>query len=95
VKLGALMPTAPYRLDTLTVVLADRHGDRPVRKLADLAGMRIGVQTATLADAITMRYEDGVLADWVVHVPDWHALFAKLKGDEIDAAFVNMRAFDA
>jgi len=33
--------------------------------------------------------------DRIVHVPDWHALFAKLHGGEIDAAFVDMRAFDA
>jgi ABC-type amino acid transport substrate-binding protein len=95
VALGELMPTAPYRLDSLTVILADEHADRPVRKLSDLEGMRVGVQIATLADAIAMRYDSGQLADRIVHVPDWHALFAKLHGGEIDAAFVDMRAFDA
>jgi len=95
VKLGDLMPTQPYRLDTITVVLADRRADRQIRKLADLDGLKIGVQIATLADAIAMRYEDGRLADQVVHVPDSRALFAKLRGGEIDAAFVDLRAFDA
>jgi ABC-type amino acid transport substrate-binding protein len=95
VTLGELMPTAAYRLDTITVVLTDRNADRPVRKLSDLEGMRVGVQIATLADAIAMRYDGGQLADRIVHVTDWHELFAKLRGGEIDAAFVDMRAFDA
>jgi ABC-type amino acid transport substrate-binding protein len=95
VKLGDLMPTVPYRFDTLAVVLADRHADRPVRKLADLDGLRIGVQIATLADAIAMRYDGGLLANRVVHLPDWRAVFAKLRANEIDAAFVAMRTFDA
>jgi ABC-type amino acid transport substrate-binding protein len=88
------MPTEPYRLDTVTVVLADRRADRQVRRLADLDGLKIGVQIATLADAIAMHYEDGRLADKIVHFPDSRALFAKLRGGEIDAAFVDMRAFD-
>jgi ABC-type amino acid transport substrate-binding protein len=95
VKLGELMPTEPYRFDTLTIVLADGHADRPVRKLADLDGLRIGVQIATLADAIAMRYDNGLLANRIVHLPDWRAAFAKLRANEIDAAFVDMRAFDA
>ncbi|WP_158258215.1 substrate-binding periplasmic protein [Rhodopila globiformis] len=95
VKLGALMPTQPYRFDTLTVVLGKSHADRPVRKLADLDGLRIGVQTATLADAIAMRYDGGLLANRIVHLPDSRALFAKLRAGEIDAAFVDMRAVDA
>ncbi len=95
VKLGELMPTRAYRLDVLTVVLATRNADRRVGKLTDLAGLKIGVQIATLPDAITMYYGGGSLAEQVVHLRDTLELFEGLQTGAIDAAFVNLRAFDA
>jgi ABC-type amino acid transport substrate-binding protein len=95
VKLGELMATRPYRLDVLTVVLAARIVDRHVRKLTDLDGLKIGVQTATLPDAIAMYYGGGSLMEHVVHLRDTHDLFEELQSGDIDAAFVNLRAFDA
>jgi ABC-type amino acid transport substrate-binding protein len=95
VKIGALAATRPYRLDTLTVVLSARNGGRPVNTLGDLDGLRIGVQIATLADAIAMRYRDGQLNQHVVHVTDAREMFGKLQTGELDAVLVDMRAFDA
>lgn len=95
VKLGELAPTQPYRLDTLTVVLSARNADRPVRKLADLAGLKVGVEIATLADAIAMSYADGQLAEHVVHLPDARELFGRLQHGELDAGFLGLREFDA
>lgn len=95
VKLGELMATRPYRFDVLTVVLAARVADRHVRKLTDLDGLKIGVQTATLPDAISMYYGGGSLADHVAHLRDTPDLFEGLQSGAIDAAFVNLRAFDA
>ncbi|MBN9561975.1 MAG: transporter substrate-binding domain-containing protein [Alphaproteobacteria bacterium] len=95
IKLGALVPTRPYRLDTLTVVLAAKDGNRPIHTLADLQGLKLGVQTATLADAIAMRYAGGRLIENVMHVPDARALFGRLQRGELDAAFVAQREVDA
>ena len=95
IKLGELVPTRPYRLDTLTVVLAAKDANRPIHTLADLDGMKVGVQTATLADAIAMRYAGGRLIERVVHVPDARALFGPLQNGDLDAAFVSLREFDA
>ncbi len=95
VKLRELVATQPYRLDTLTVVLSARNADRPVRKLADLAGLKVGVEIATLADAIAMSYADGQLAERVVHLPDAHALFDRVQRGELDAGFVGLRELDA
>ncbi len=95
VKLGELAPTRPYRLDAITVVLSAQKGDRPVHKLADLAGLTVGVEIATLADAIAMNYGDGQLREHVVHVPDARALFDRLDRGELDAAFVALRELDA
>jgi len=95
VKTGDLAATRPYRLDTLTVVLAARNADRRIRTLGDLDGMKLGVQIATLCDAIAMRYGEGRLSEHVVHVPDASDLFTRLQGGELDAALVDLRAFDA
>lgn len=95
VETGMLAATRPYRLDALTVVLSPRNVDHPVRTLADLDGLKIGVQLATLSDAIIMRYGDSRYQDQVVHVPDPRDLFDKLQNNELDAALVDLRAFDA
>jgi ABC-type amino acid transport substrate-binding protein len=92
---GALAATRPYRLDTLAVVLPARDANRTIQQLADLDGLRIGVQIATLADAIAMRYDNGRLAQHVVHLPDSRDVFAALQKGELDAAFADLRAFDA
>ena len=95
VKTGDLLATRPYRLDALAVVLSAREANRKIRTLGDLDGMKIGVQLATLSDAIAMRYGDGRLRENVVHVPDARNLFGKLQDGELDAAVVDLRAFDA
>jgi hypothetical protein len=95
VKIGELAATRPYRLDALTVVLSARDAGRQVRILGDLDGLKIGVQIATLADAIAMQYDDGRLSQHVVHVPDARELFGRLQNNELDAALVDLRAFDA
>ncbi len=66
-----------------------------IRKLADLDGLKIGVQIATLPDAIAMRYDGGRLIEHVVHLPDTRDLFERLQSGGLDAAFVDLRAFDA
>jgi ABC-type amino acid transport substrate-binding protein len=95
IKLGELIATRPYRLDTLTVVLAAKDANRRVHTLGDLDGLKLGVQTATLADAIAMRYAGGRLIENVVHVPNAPALFGRLQHGELDAAFVAQRELDA
>ena len=90
-----LAATRPYRMDALTVVLSPHGADRRVKTLADLDGLKTGVQLATLSDAIAMRYGDGRLQDRVVHVPEARDLFDKLQNNELDAALVDLRAFDA
>ncbi len=95
IELGELVATQPYRLDVLTVVLAAKDANRPIHTLADLDGLKVGVQTATLADAIAMRYAGGRLIEHVVHLPDARALFGRLQRGELDAAFVALRELDA
>ncbi len=95
VKLGELLATRPYRLDALTVVLSSRDADRHIGRLADLADLKLGVQIATLADAIAMQYGEGQLVARVVHLPDSRKLLDAVQAGDLDAAFVDLRAFDA
>ncbi len=95
IKMNALAATRPYRLDVLTVVLSPHDANRTIRHLADLDGLKVGVQIATLADAIAMHYRNGQLIESVLHMPDAHDLFQALQAGTIDAAFVDARAFDA
>jgi ABC-type amino acid transport substrate-binding protein len=95
VHLGTLVATEPYRFDAITVVLSPARGGETVRKLSDIAGLRLGVEIHSLADLIAMSYEQGRLADRVVHFPDTRALFAQLESGSIDAGLVDQREFDA
>jgi len=95
VPLGTLAPTQPYRFDAITVVLSPAHRDRTVRRLSDVADLRLGVEIHSLADLIAMSYGQGRLADRVVHFPDSRALFAQLESGEIDAALADQHEFDA
>ena len=95
IPLQDLMPTQPYRFDALAVVLAPAHADFPVKKLADISGMSLGVEIHTLPDLIAMYYGQGRLAQWVVHFTDSAALFTALEAGRIDAALVDLHEFDA
>jgi ABC-type amino acid transport substrate-binding protein len=95
VKMNSLAATRPYRLDALTVVLSAQEGNRSVRRLADLDGLKLAVQIATLPDAIAMRYGDGRLIEHVLHMREARDVFQALQAGEADAAFVDVRSFDA
>jgi ABC-type amino acid transport substrate-binding protein len=95
VELHEIIPSRPYRADALAVVLPSRDSDRRVRRLADLEGLKIGVQIATLADAIAMQYGDRQLDEHVVHVREAQDLFQRLESGTLDAAFAGVREYDA
>ena len=59
VSLGELAPTRPYHFAPLTVILSGSVAGKSISSLADLAGLRLGVNQSTLSDAILMRYGAG------------------------------------
>ena len=95
IRLGELVATRPYRFDALAVVLSSALSGRSVRKLADIADLKLGVQIHSLADLIAMSYAQGRLAEHVVHFMDAGSLFEALRDGKIDAAFVGLHQFDA
>jgi ABC-type amino acid transport substrate-binding protein len=66
-----------------------------VHTLADLTGLKVGVEIHGLPDLIAMTYRQGALAEQVVHVTQARALFAQLESGDIDAALVDPRELDA
>src|SRR6185312_11349574 len=61
VPLGVLAPSHPYIYSALTVVLGPKARERPIAGIGDLAGLHIGIESGTLADAILMTFESGRL----------------------------------
>ncbi|HKV00198.1 MAG TPA: transporter substrate-binding domain-containing protein [Vineibacter sp.] len=96
VTLGELVPTRPYHRSVLAVVVNGGAVSKPIASLADLDGLRIGVEGGTLADAILMTYGNGRFVDRIAHViPEREDPLHKLDAGEFDATLVNLRRFDA
>jgi ABC-type amino acid transport substrate-binding protein len=96
VPLGVLAPSQPYIYSPLTVVLGPTARDRRTTDIGDLAGLRIGIESGTLADAILMNFGNGRLIDDITHlVPGRSDLLGSLERGEFDATLLDLRRFDA
>jgi hypothetical protein len=95
VALGALVPTRAFTYAPLTIILGPT-ATKPVSGLADLKGVKLGTEAATLADAILMLYDNGALVDQITHlVPGRHELLPRLEKGDYAASLVELRRFDA
>ena len=96
VPLGALAASEPYIYSPLTIVLGPRAHDRHISGVGDLAGLRVGIESGTLADAILMTFDNGRLIDDITHlVPGRSDLLGTLERGELDATLLDLRRFDA
>jgi ABC-type amino acid transport substrate-binding protein len=96
IPLGVLTPSQPYIYSALTVVLGAKARDRRVSGVGDLAGLRIGIESGTLADAILMTFGNGKLIDNITHlVPGRSDLLGALERGDFDATLLDLRRFDA
>jgi ABC-type amino acid transport substrate-binding protein len=96
VPLGVLAPSEPYVYSPLIVVLGEKARDRRISSVGDLAGLRIGIESGTLADAILMTFGDGRLIDDITHlVPGRDDLLGVLERGDLDATLLDLRRFDA
>ena len=96
VPVGVLAPSQPYVYSPLTVVLGEKARGRKISGVGDLAGLRIAIESGTLADAILMTFENGRLIDHITHlVPGRHDLLGALNGGEFDATLLDLSRFDA
>jgi ABC-type amino acid transport substrate-binding protein len=96
VPVGVLAPSQPYIYSALTVVLSDKARDRKISGIADLAGLRIVIESGTLGDAILMTFDKGRLIDDITHlVPGRDDLLGALDRGDFDATLLDLRRFDA
>jgi ABC-type amino acid transport substrate-binding protein len=96
VALGVLSPSDPYIYSALTVVLGSKAADHRIAGIGDLAGLRIGIESGTLADALLMTFDKGKLIDNVTHlVPTRDDLLGTLERGDLDATLVDLRRLDA
>ena len=100
VPLGQLTPSQPYIYSPLTIVLGPKATetlrDRRIAGVGDLAGLRIGIESGTLADAILMTFGQGRLIDDITHlVPGRQDLLGSLERGDVDATLLDLRRFDA
>lgn len=100
VPLGVLTPSQPYLYSPLTIALgakaAEKTHDRHIGGIGDLAGLRIGIESGTLADAILMTFDNGRLIDDITHlVPGRDDLLGALERGDLDATLLDLRRLDA
>jgi ABC-type amino acid transport substrate-binding protein len=96
VPLGVLAPSQPYVYSPLTIALGPKARDRRITGVGDLAGLRIGIESGTLADAILMRFDNGRLIDNITHlVPGRDDLLGTLERGDLDVTLLDLRRLDA
>jgi ABC-type amino acid transport substrate-binding protein len=96
VPLGVLMPSDPYIYSAMTVVLGPKAAGHHVAGIGDLAGLRVGIESGTLADALLMTFDNGKLIDNITHlVPTRDDLLGTLERGDLDATLLDLRRFDA
>jgi ABC-type amino acid transport substrate-binding protein len=96
VVLGVLAPSKPYVYVPLTIVLGAKARERKIEGVGDLRGLRIAIESGTVADAILMTFDDGRLIDDITHlVPGRSDLLGAIDRGEFDATLLDLRRFDA
>jgi ABC-type amino acid transport substrate-binding protein len=96
VPLGVLAPSQPYLYSPMTVALRAKTRDRAIAGIGDLAGLRIGIESGTLADAVLMTFDKGRLIESITHlVPGRDDLLGALERGDFDATLLDLRRLDA
>jgi ABC-type amino acid transport substrate-binding protein len=96
ITLGTLVPSRGYQFAALTIVLGPTAASARINDLADLKGLRLGVESGTLANAVLMLFGDGRFANQITHiVPGRDELLPKLEKGDYDATLIALRRFDA
>ena len=95
VQLGTLVASRPYHFAPFTIVLGPSVRDRRIERLSDLADLRLGSEVSTLASAILLSYQSGLLVNQIVHTTSLSDLLRRLESGEFDATLMELHRFDA
>ena len=70
--------------------------ERHIDGVGDLAGLRLAIESGTLADTILMTFDKGRLIDDITHVvPGRDDLIGAVDRGDFDATLLDLRRFDA
>ncbi len=94
VDLQPISVSQPYARMEIGVVYRNASFDRDIKKVADMDGLRIGVQEGTLAGVLTLRQgTQRMVDDAKLYNPGPDFLW-KMEQGEFDAAMVTIGAYD-
>ena len=88
------MASRPYIYSAPTVVLGPKAADKTIDSLADLDGVRIGVEQSSFADIILTLYQGGRLPPQLTHIVPGRGLLERLDAGDYDAVLVDIHRFD-
>lgn len=94
VPLSKLAASRGYRFDPLVVVLGPGMERTTIGSLRELKVARLGVEEGTLADAILMMYDGGLLISRIEHIAPGRGLFDRMEQGEFDATLAELHRFD-
>ncbi len=95
VALQSMAASHPYYRLSLAVVLGPGAGDRTVRSLADLEGLRVGAPVGTLADTLLRAWHGGALAADLVTLDSRAGALDAVEAGQLDATLVELGSLDA
>lgn len=101
VKLDEMAPAKPYHFLPFSVLMAPKNAGKQVKDLDDLAGLVIGSQDGTLADAILMMHSHRRLMRQTMHftpgkeLEQGGGLLDRVERNDVDATLVELNKFDA
>jgi len=95
VQLSKLVASRGYRFDPLVVVLGPGMDRSTISSLRELKLARLGVEEGTLADAILMMYDGGLLVSRIEHITPGRGLFDRMEQGDYDATLIELHRFDA
>ena len=95
VALQSMAASHPYHRLSLAVVLGPGAGDRTVRSLADLKGLRVGAPVGTLADTLLRAWHGGALAADLVTLDSRAGALDAAEAGQLDATLVELGSLDA
>lgn len=95
VALQRMAASRPYHRLTLAVVLGPGVGNRVVRSLADLKGLRVGTPAGTLANTLLLAWHGGALTADLVTLDGRASALDAVGAGQLDATLVERGGFDA
>ena len=94
VALSELLGSTPYIYTAPAVVLGPKAAGRTINTLANLDGVRIGVEQSSFPDVILTLYQSGRLLPHVTHIVPGRGLLERLEAGDYDAVLVDIHRFD-